>query len=307
MSILVTGATGFVGGALTRRLAKAGRQVHVFVRESSDRRRLSDLKGVTEHCVDLRDADAVEQVVQEIRPRIIYHCGVYGGFPFQDDTAAIFATNLTGTINLVQACRAVGFERFVATGSSSEYGFKDRAMKEDDLPEPLGDYAVAKCAATLYCRSEALLHDLPIVILRVFSPYGPWDDPRRFIPSACRLLLAGEVLQLATPRAVRDYLHIDDLLDLYQRVTELPIAPGEIFNAGSGRQVSVAEVAGHLQQLTGGPAPVNGSETPRRPEPQCWVAEMEKARRLLGWSQKVDLADGLARTVAWMREHPQFN
>jgi nucleoside-diphosphate-sugar epimerase len=306
MSILVTGASGFVGGALARRLAEAGEQVHVFVRRDSLRQRLAGVAGIVEHLVDLRNADQVQQAVRTVCPRVVYHCGVYGGFSFQDNSEAIFATNLIGTMNLVRACAEVGFERFVSTGSSSEYGFKPVAMREEDRPEPLGDYAVAKCAATLFCSSEARLRGLPIVTLRVFSPYGPWDDPRRFIPMACRTLLAGESMHLATPRAVRDYLYIDDLLDLYRRVVELPVEPGEIFNAGSGRQVSVAEVAEQLRQLTGGPALLIGAELPRRPEPSSWVADVSKARSLLGWTPRVSLEEGLSRTVAWMREHPEF-
>jgi nucleoside-diphosphate-sugar epimerase len=113
-------------------------------------------------------------------------------------------------------------------------------------------------------------------------------------------------MHLATPRAVRDYLYIDDLLDLYRRVVELPVEPGEIFNAGSGRQVSVAEVAEQLRQLTGGPALLIGAELPRRPEPSSWVADVSKARSLLGWTPRVSLEEGLSRTVAWMREHPEF-
>jgi nucleoside-diphosphate-sugar epimerase len=304
MSILVTGATGFVGGALVRRLSAAGHEVHILVRSNANRQRLAGLSGIVEHEADLRDRERIEQVVRSIRPRIVCHCAVYGGFSAQNDTMTIFETNLTGTINLLRASERAGMERFVSTGSSSEYGFKSAPMREDDLPEPRGDYGVAKCAATLHCRSEATLKGLPVVILRLFSPYGPWDDPRRFIPSAIGTFLRGESPVLATPRAVRDYLYIDDVLDLYQLVMELPVPPGEIINGGSGCQVSVAEVAERLQRLTGGRAPRTETFAPQRPEPDEWVADISKARRLLGWAPRVDLDEGLSRTIAWMNEYP---
>ena len=306
MRILLTGATGFVGGALARRLSGEGHELHLVVRSSSDRRRLAGLDGTVEHDLDLRDAERVYAVVQAIRPRIVYHCAVYGGFSSQNDTAAIFQTNLTGTMNLLSACERVGFDRFVNTGSSSEYGVKHLPMREDDLPEPLGDYAVAKCAATLFCRSEAVLKGLPVVTVRLFSPYGPWDDPRRFISSVVRTFLTGGSPVLLNPRAVRDYLYIDDVLELYHLVTEQPVVPGEIFNGGSGRQTSVSEMAAYLQRLTVGASPQTGGAPSSRIEPERWVADIDRARDRLGWIPRVGLEEGLARTVTWMREHPEF-
>ena len=306
MNILVTGATGFVGSALTRRLSAEGREVHVMVRQGADLRRIAGLPGVILHEGDLRDAGWVIKVVTGIHPRVVYHCAVYGGFSFQEDRRAIFDTNLIGTVNLLQACEQVGFDRFVNTGSSSEYGIKDTPMRESDLPEPRGDYGVAKCAATLYCRSEGLLKGLPIVNIRLFSPYGPWDAPRRFIPAAIRTLLAGKTLVLSTPHAVRDYLYIDDVVDLYRLATGRSLPPGEILNCGSGQQVSISEVAECICEITGGPRPVFGDDEPRRTEPEHWVADIDKARELLGWTPQFGLADGLSRTVAWMREHPDF-
>jgi nucleoside-diphosphate-sugar epimerase len=306
MCILITGATGFVGGALARRLADEGREPHLFVRSGADRRRLAGLRGIVEHDVDLRDGERVAAAVRTILPRVIYHCAVYGGFSVQNDRPGIFRTNLDGTINLLAACEEVGFDRFVNTGSSSEYGIKSAPMCEYDLPEPRGDYGVAKCAATLHCRSEALLKGLPVVTLRLFSPYGPWDDPRRFIPSVARKLLDGGLPEVRLPRAVRDYIYIDDVLELYRLVTELPVVPGEILNGGSGSQVRIGEVAEQLRLLTGGAAILAGDGASPRPEPECWVASTDKVRSLLGWTPQVNLAEGLALTVAWMREHPDF-
>ena len=301
MSILVTGASGFVGGALVRRLIGEGKEVHILLRNSSSRQRLEGLDGLRIHSADLRDADRVTALVSEIKPRIIYHCAVYGGFSSQCDTAAIFDTNLSGTIHLLQACERVGFELFINTGSSSEYGIKNHPMREDDSGEPLGDYGVAKCAATMFCRSEAILKNLPVVTLRLFSPYGPWDDQKRFIPYLIRSLVAGEAPRLSTPRSVRDYIYIDDVLDLYQAVTSGEIIPGDIYNAGSGRQHTIGEVAEIIHRITGGPQPVRGQEVPQRTEPETWVADISKTEAVFGWQPSKTLGEGLLRTVEWFR------
>jgi nucleoside-diphosphate-sugar epimerase len=306
MSILVTGASGFVGGALVRRLVGEGKKVHLLLRSGSSRQRLEGVSGLCIHEGDLRDADRVDVVVSEIRPRIIYHCAVYGGFSFQSDTAAIFDTNLIGTIHLLQACERVGFDLFINTGSSSEYGIKNIPMREDAVAEPLGDYATAKCASTMFCRSEALLKGLPVVTLRLFSPFGPWDDQRRLIPYLIRSLAAGEAPRLSIPRSVRDYIFIDDVLDLYRSVTDAAVVPGEVYNAGSGRQHTIGEVADILHRIIGGPKPVWGEGRPHRPEPEMWVADVSKSVAAFGWHPSTTLEDGLQRTVEWFHNIHRF-
>jgi nucleoside-diphosphate-sugar epimerase len=301
MSILVTGASGFVGGALVRRLVGEGKDVHVFLRESSSKQRLEGLTGLHVHEVDVRDADRVGTVVSEIRPRVVYHCAVFGGFSSQTDTSAIYDTNLMGTINLLQACERVGFDLFINTGSSSEYGIKKYPMRENDHAEPLGNYGVAKCATTMFCRSEALLKNLPVVTLRLFSPYGPWDDQKRFIPYLIRSLAAGEAPRLSTPGSVRDYIYIDDVLDLYMAVTDSVVIPGDVYNAGSGRQHTIGEVAEIIHRIIGGPEPVWGEEQSHRPEPEMWVADISKAAAGFGWKPSRSLEEGLQRTVDWFR------
>lgn len=306
MSILVTGASGFVGGALVRRLAGEGKEVHLLLRSDSSRLRLEGLASLQIHEADLRDADRVAAVVSEIRPRLIYHCAAYGGFSAQNDVKTIIDTNLIGTINLLQACERVGFDLFVNSGSSSEYGVKNHPMREHDIAAPLGAYGVAKCAATMFCSSEALLKEMPIVTLRLFSPYGPWDDQRRFIPYLIRTLAAGEIPLVATPRSVRDYIYIGDVLDLYRVVTDAAVVPGTVFNVGSGRQHSIGEVADILHRIIGGPEPVRGEGPPHRPEPEMWVADTSKSIAHFDWRPTTGLEDGLRRTVDWFNAAQRF-
>jgi nucleoside-diphosphate-sugar epimerase len=305
MRILVTGATGFVGSCLTRRLVETGDEVHVFCREGSDRWRLAGLAGcLTEHLVDLRDDAAVTAAVAKVRPSAVCHLATHGGFAFQRETSVILGSNLLGTVNLLRACEKVGFDSFINTGSSSEYGLKETPMGEGDLLEPVGDYGVSKAAATLFCRSEAVQKGLPVVTLRLFSPYGPWDDPNRFIPYAIKSLFRGQSPQLSNPAAVRDYVYIDDVLELYLTLIRSPRCGGDIFNAASGRQTAIGEVFSLLaERIDPGVAPEWGSVGKQRPEPEMWVADIGKAERVLGWKPQVPLKDGLAKTSEWLKEH----
>lgn len=306
MRVLVTGATGFVGACLTRRLAETMSpiEVHIFTRGKSDNWRIADLTGrVRRHEVDLRDAGQVEKAVRRIKPNVIYHLAAYGGFAHQRDTPAILESNIMGTVNLLRACEKISFDCFVNTGSSSEYGIKPCPMSESHLLEPLGDYGVAKAAATLFCRSRAVEKSLPVITLRLFSPYGPWDDPKRLIPHVVSSLLRGKPPQLSRPESVRDFIYIDDALEVYLKAAKAKLPPGTILNVGTGVQHSVAEVAGIIRELTGsGVMPVWGGE-PARPEPGQWLADISKARSGLDWLPAHSLRYGLAKTVGWFKKN----
>ncbi len=303
--VLVTGATGFVGACLTRRLVDAGYDVHLFTRAESDRWRIADLLGrVQEHNVDLRDRSSVEKSVSEISPKIVCHLATYGGFASQLESTAIYAVNFLGTVNLLRACEQTGFDLFINTGSSSEYGIKSQPMRENDFLEPVGDYGVSKAAAALFCSAEAREKDLPVITFRLFSPFGPWDDPKRLIPFVIKSFLRGEPPKLSTPTSVRDYVFIDDVVNSYLRLIENPHGGGEIFNIGSGQQYSIGDIVSQIAALIGtDTVPQWGATQPQRKEPVCWVADRSKAERLLGWCPKISLRAGLEKTIAWIRSN----
>ncbi|MFZ3207705.1 MAG: NAD-dependent epimerase/dehydratase family protein [Geobacteraceae bacterium] len=304
MKALVTGATGFVGSCLTRRLVGEGHTVRALVRRDSNPWRIADIVRLcTMEEVDLRDAPAVEKAVARFAPEVIFHLATYGGFAVQTETAQIIAANFLGTVNLLNACARVGFGCFVNTGSSSEYGVKAGPMVEQDMLEPVGAYGVSKSAASLYCRSLAVEQNLPVTTVRLFSPFGPWDDGRRLIPYVITSLLRSSSPQLAAPNSVRDFVFIEDVIGLYLKLAAHPLS-GEIINAGSGRQHSIGEVVATIAELIGdSPAPCWETKESKRPEPEVWVADVTKAREKLEWIPETDLRDGLAKTIEWFRSH----
>lgn len=305
MKALVTGATGFVGSCLARRLVETKYDVHIFTRSNSNKWRIRDLAGqVTEHEVDLRDAVLVEKTVAYINPMIICHLATYGGLAFQRDFPVIIESNLMGTVNLLRACEKTGFDCFINTGSSSEYGIKHNPISESDMLEPVGDYGVSKAAASLYCQSMALEKGLPVITLRLFSPYGSWDDPQRLIPYVIKSLLRGESPKLSTPKSVRDYIYIEDVLDVFLKIIKEPVSGGKTINVGSGVQYSIGEVVSMITKSIGnGLEPTWGKVNSQRPEPDSWVADISKAKRDLKWFPSTSLEDGLNKTVQWFKEN----
>ncbi len=307
--VLITGATGFVGANLVRMALEGGSEVYIITRVKSDNWRINDLLSYlaeynSSFNVDLTDYRRLESLISKIRPEIIYHTATYGGRPNQRDAIRIVETNLIGTINLVNACRKYGFDLFVNTGSSSEYGIKAATMKEEDLLEPVNCYGVSKSAATQYCQAIANSEDLPIVTLRLFSPYGSYEESVRLVASVILSCLRGSNPKISSPNFVRDFIYIKDVLDAYAKLSDFPDVGGEIINIGSGKQCTVGDVANKIIDLSGGDIELETGVTQGWPnEPKRWQADISKANDILGWKPKYDLENGLADAIRWFQKN----
>ena len=198
--VLLTGAAGFVGAVLARRLLREGHQIHVLLKSSSNTWRIDGLEDLRRHEVDLRDEERLRALAETVRPEVIFHLAAHGAYSYQTDPDGIIQTNFLGTWNLLKATARVDYEVFVNAGSSSEYGFKDFAMRETDLLEPNSYYAVAKCAQTLVCQHFAHAERRPVNTLRLFSAFGPYEEPTRLIPTIVTRCLGNQPLDLVSPR-----------------------------------------------------------------------------------------------------------
>jgi len=303
--ILITGATGFVGSCLSRRFVNMNYDIHIAKREQSNIWRIRDIfNRVVAHNIDLVDSNSIEKLIKDIKPRIIFHTATYGGYSFQKDVNKVIQTNVMGTVNLINACSKVGFDIFVNTGSSSEYGLKSSPMNEIDLLEPNSNYGVAKVSATLFCQAIARREGLPIVTLRLFSPYGYYEEATRLVPSIIISCLTGENPKVSSPEPVRDFVFIKDVVDAYIKVVETPDVKGQIFNIGYSKQHSVGEVVSKIIELAEERvSPEWGSIPKRTSEPIIWQADISKAKDILKWEPRYDLEEGLNKTVKWFKEN----
>ncbi len=306
-SFLITGAGGFVGACLTRRLLREGHSVHVIIRRETDMWRLKDIEGqLNIFRGDLTDSHFVTEAVQEIQPRVIYHLAAHGAYPTQNDAEKIITTNVLGTWNLLQACSSIDYEVFVNTGSSSEYGFKNAPMKEEDVLEPNSYYAVAKSAQTLLCQHVGRSQKKPICTFRLFSVYGYYEEATRLIPTLVRACLRGEKLEMVSPTTARDFVFVEDVLDAYLCLDRLKNLRGDILNIGTGRQRSLKEVVEEGIALTGANIEVTwGTMAPRIWDASVWLADIEKSKRLLNWEAKFSLREGLGKTIEWFKREQE--
>jgi len=303
-SFLVTGAAGFVGASLVRRLVKMGLRVHALVPSEGDLWRIQDLlHGPTLHRGDITDENFVRDLVGQVSPSIIYHLATHGAYAAQSDAKRILMTNVLGTCNLLEALGKFPYKLFVNTGSSSEYGFKQKPMHEDDLAEPNSYYAVAKLAQTMFCQYTAKSQKKPIVTLRLFSVYGPYEEPSRLVATIIRRCLQGETLQMASPDTARDFIFVEDVVDAYLNIERLLGHGGEIFNIGTGRQISLKEMTGTVLKVTGSPVDVHWNAMQDRIwDTSLWVGDVNKAKQLLGWQAKTPLDQGVRQTMEWFKK-----
>ena len=306
MRSLVTGAAGFVGSVLTRKLASDGHEVHALVRPGSELWRLEGVDAAL-HAVDLAEEPAVTRLVEGVRPEWVFHLAAHGAYSWQSDFPQMVRTNVLGTIHLVESCLRVGFEALVNTGSSSEYGFTDHAPAEDEEPRPSSDYAATKLTATLYCRAAAARSGLSIPTLRLYSVYGPFEEPARFVPRLAVEALAGKLPPLVSPDVARDFVYVDDAVEAYLAAASRrgPEA-GAVYNVGTGRQTSIREAVEIAKRVLAIDSPPEWGTMPDRAwDTTVWVANPRKIERELGWTPRTTFEEGFARFARWLSEAPE--
>ncbi len=305
--VLVTGAAGFVGANLARRLLDDDHRLTVVVRPGSDLWRLGDVVDQLEVVqMDLRDEEAVRALVGRVRPEWTFHLAAHGAYSCQDNTRDILTTNLLATVALVEACRARDCEAFVHAGSSSEYGFKDRAATEADPVEPNSAYAVSKASATSFCRCVAQRHDFNAVTLRLYSVYGPYEEPRRLIPTLVSRGLLNQLPPLVSPDVARDFVAVYDVVEAFVLAASKPGSElGAVYNVGTGVQTTIGEAVDVARRVLAVDAEPMWSSAPLRPwDTNTWVADITKIGAELGWKPRFGFREGFERTADWLRSTP---
>ena len=305
--VILTGGTGFVGANLARRLLREGHELHLLVRPNYQPWRIEPIRpDVRLHELHLHDLDAVSRVVRQIRPDWIFHLAAHGAYSWQTDWEQMVRTNIQGTMSLVTACLNTGFEAFVNTGSSSEYGFKDHAPAESEPVEPNSHYAVTKAAATLFCRFTAQRQRVHLPTLRLYSAYGPFEEPRRLLPTLILRGLKGELPPLVEPDVARDFVFVDDVIEAFLLAARIQTSElGPVYNVGTGAGTTLREAVAVARRVMSIEAePVWNTMPNRLWDTKVWVSDSRKIRAELGWQPRHSFEEGFRLMLDWFRHGP---
>ncbi len=305
--VIITGGTGFIGAYLIRYLLNKGHDLHLLVRPGYKEWRIKDILGhVHLHYGSLDNSADLESTLQKIRPEWVFHLAAYGAYSSQTDISEMLRTNFMGLINLVNVCLQIGFEAFINTGSSSEYGIKDHAPLEIELPEPNSDYAFTKLAGTTYCRFIAESKNVNIQTLRLYSVYGPFEEPSRLLPRLILYGLRGKYPPLVNSEIGRDFVYVEDVCRAYELCAlSEGRQRGVIYNVGSGRQSTINSVVQIVREYLGiKEEPCWESMQPRSWDTNVWVANPRKLMKELNWQPSFSLKQGVGEMINWFQQNP---
>ena len=310
--ILVTGASGFIGSNLTRNLVNTNDQIHILIRNQSNLWRLNDIiSRCNVHFVDITKIDEVRTIISEIKPEIVYHCAAFGVYPNQKDSSLMNQINVNGTSNLLESLHENSeLERLINLGSVFEYGFTSNSIKETNPTrgqrgEPFDSYSDTKVSQTRLVEHYSHQKQLPAITLRIFTPYGIFEEPGRLISDVMVSTIKKNPLEIFSRKAQRDFVYIDDVVNALIKTSKKPGIDGEIFNIGSGVATSVEDLVNLVCEVTDVNLEVLWHDEKQREDDKTGTngfADLQKVKKI-DWKPEVSLKDGLSRTYDWFLEN----
>jgi len=311
---LVTGAGGFIGSHLVEALVAAGASTRAFVRYDSrgthghlddlDRSVLSEIELFPG---DLRDGPTVARAVAG--RDTVFHLAALIAIPYSYIAPeAYVATNVSGTLNVLDASRKADVQHVVHTSTSEVYGTAQHVPITEEHPiRPQSPYAASKAAADHLALAYHASFGTPVVVVRPFNTYGPRQSLRAVIPTIAAQLIRGGPVRLGSLSPTRDFTFVSDTVAGFVRAGTIPQVVGRTVQLGTGVEIAIGELASLIAEIADVPLRIEEDQTRVRPassEVERLIADPTLARELLGWAPRVSLRDGLERTVAWLRERP---
>ena len=303
-SVLVTGAAGFIGSHLVRRLLKDNCRVIALERPAADLWRIKDIINRLEviYC-DLGALRDNELKTKLSGVNIVYHLAAAGVDQSEENCDMIIRSNVTGTLVMLELARDLRFERFIYSGSCFEYG-KGSFLSEKSFPAPFSEYAVSKLAGWFLTNSFFHKYGLPVVSLKPFNVYGPYEAPYRLVPHTIINALKGRDIKLTPGEQKRDFVFIDDMVEGFIAAGFTPGIMGETFNLATGSLTSVKEIVNMIIELTNAKArPIFGAMEYRKSEIWLLSGDPSEAKLKLNWSAQTSLREGLKKTIAWFKDN----
>jgi dTDP-glucose 4,6-dehydratase len=311
--VLVTGGCGFIPSSFIRHLLAESPHDVVSLDALTYAGNIANLAEVIDHerlsfvHGDIRDPDLVRDVVAEVDVIVNAAAESHVEKSILEGASEFVTTNVEGTQILLDAIRETPVERFILISSSEVYGTAESDPMDEEHPlNPRSPYAATKAGADRLAYAYHVTYDLPIVIVRPFNNYGPFQHPEKVVPRFVTQALEDEPLTIhGDGSASRDWLYVADDAEAIQAVIEADVdqVAGEVVNVATGVDISVARIAELVLEGLGKPASLKQHVDERPGQVDRHIGSTEKAERLLGWHARTSFEAGLERTIAWYAEN----
>lgn len=302
--VLVTGAAGFIGSALVRRLLSRQIPVISVVRPGTAPSRLQR-PGEDVCFVELTDPAQVQSLFAAAQPSHVFHLAADTRVERRLELLQPQLMNnvVAGGLVLEAALRQRALQRLVWVGTCEEYGDGEAPFQEEQLPRPVSPYSATRLAGTLLAQTLARTMGAPVVAVRPFLTYGPGMHPSRFVMQALNAALSGQPLPMTPGEQTRDLVWLDDVVDGLLLAGSVPGIDGELLNLASGQEISLLALAQQIFHAVGAnPALIQVGVLPYRAgESMHFFGEPSRARETLGWTASTPLSEGLRQLVEWRK------
>lgn len=301
-NILVSGANGFIGSHIIKRMIEEGARVSIIVRESSDLWRIVEqLPYVNIIKGDMKDEEIVQKAVIASKPDYVFHMAAYGVDFRQQDYAEAAKSNILGTINLLNAIRMTGgCTKLLYSGTSMQYGNKEGIITEKMRLTPSNIYGSTKAAATMIAHQIAAENDISIITLIPFGVFGENEGSHKFFPHIILSILNNEDVDLTSCEQYRDYCYIENIVDGFLLAALDKKHNNAMFNIGSGSIYQLKYYVDMIFKLMNTKQKANyGALEYRKNDLWCPEPDVSEIMDKLKWEPRISLEEGLQRTISW--------
>lgn len=304
--ILILGAGGFIGINLLRTLLLYRKDVFGVSRSKKKNWRFTSAKIPARNVIDsdITNKKDIEKIFKKVKPLTVFNLAAYGAYAKQNDYREIYKTNALSTVDVLEELKRIPFKAYVHAGSQSEYGLNAKGPKETAELIPNSHYAVSKIGNYFLLKYYGKVEKLPVVHLRLYSAYGPWEESDRLMPVLVAKAIRKSLPNFVAPTISRDFIYIDDVVSAFilaaAKIQKKMY--GEVFNVATGKKTTIKQLAYMVKEM------FDISEDPkfstmknRNWDVVDWFGSNAKIKRVLGWKPTHSLKQGLLKTAEWQK------
>lgn len=304
--ILILGAGGFIGINLLKTLLLYRKDVFGVSRSKKKNWRFISAKIPARNVIDsdITNKKDIEKIFKKVKPLTVFNLAAYGAYAKQNDYREIYKTNALSTVDVLEELKRIPFKAYVHAGSQSEYGLNAKGPKETAELIPNSHYAVSKIGNYFLLKYYGKVEKLPVVHLRLYSAYGPWEESDRLMPVLVAKAIRKSLPNFVAPTISRDFIYIDDVVSAFilaaAKIQKKMY--GEVFNVATGKKTTIKQLAYMVKEM------FDISEDPkfstmknRNWDVVDWFGSNAKIKRVLGWKPTHSLKQGLLKTAEWQK------